>query len=71
MRRKIFTYCFCVLMLLASVSVFAKKKDPPAPPNNKNNDVPPPGLPIDGGLSYLLLIGAAYGVHAIRKRVKD
>ncbi|MFZ2285286.1 MAG: hypothetical protein WAV86_15575 [Lutibacter sp.] len=71
MRRKILTYLCCVVMLLAGVSVFAKKNAPPEPPSNKNNDVGPPGLPIDGGLSYLFIVGAAYGVYAIRKRVKD
>jgi len=57
-------------MLLASVVVFSQEEKPPEPPNNKNN-VGPPGLPIDGGLSFLLIVGTAYGVYAIRKRVKD
>jgi hypothetical protein len=51
-------------MLLACVPVFAKKKGPPPP----QNQPPPPGLPIDGGLSYLLIAGAVYGVYAIRKK---
>lgn len=69
MRRKILTYVCCVAMLFAGVSVFAKKTGPPAPPNNKNNDIPSgPGLPIDGGLSALLIAGVAYGVYAIRKK---
>ena len=56
-------------MLLTSVSVFAKKKiEPPEPPQNQP---PPPGLPIDGGLSVLLIAGSVYGIYAIRKRVKD
>ena len=70
MRIKILTYICCVVMLFVGVSVFAQK-DLQEPPSNRNNDLPPPGLPIDGGLSYLLLAGAAYGVYAIRKRVKD
>jgi hypothetical protein len=53
-------------MLLSSVSVFAEK-DPPPP----ENQPPPVGLPIDGGFSYLLIVGAVYGIYAIRKRVKD
>ena len=68
MKKKIVTYCCCVMMLFAGVSVFAQKNGPPEP---KPNDVGPPGLPIDGGLSYLILAGAAYGVYASRKRVKD
>ena len=54
-------------MLFVVDSVFAKKKGPPPP----QNQPPPVGLPIDGGLSYLLIAGVAYGVYAIRKRVKD
>lgn len=67
MRRKILTYLCCAVMLLSSVSVFSKRKGPPPP----ENQPPPPGLPIDGGLSYLLIAGVAYGVYAIRKRAKD
>jgi hypothetical protein len=66
MRRKILTYLCCAVLLLASVSVFAEK--PPEPPLNEQ---PPPGLPLNGGLSYLFIVAAAYGVYAIRKRVKD
>jgi len=69
MKRKILTYICCAVMLLTSVSVFAKKKiEPPEPPQNQP---PPPGLPIDGGLSVLLIAGSVYGIYAIRKRVKD
>lgn len=62
MRKKIVTYCCCAIMLFAGVSVFAEK--PPEPPQNQP---PGPGLPIDGGLSYLFIVGAAYGVYAIKK----
>jgi len=66
MRRKILTYLCCAVMLLSSTSVFAKKKGPPPP----ENQPPPPGLPIDGGFSYLLIIGSVYGIYAIRKKFK-
>lgn len=53
--------------MLSGVSVFAQKTDPPEPkPNGQGPG--PPGLPIDGGFSYLLIAGAAYGVYAIRKK---
>lgn len=55
------------MMLFACTSVFAQK-DLPEP---KPNDVGPPGLPIDGGLSYLFIAGAAFGVYAIRKKIYD
>ena len=56
--------------MLSSISVFAQKTEPPEPPNNKNNfDGPgPPGLPINGGLSFLLIAGAVLGVYATRKK---
>jgi hypothetical protein len=54
-------------MVLASVPVFAKKKGPPPP----QNQPPPVGLPIDGSLYVLLVVGVVYGVYAISKRVKD
>ena len=66
MRSKILTYLCCVVMMLSSISVFAEK-DPPPP----ENQPPPPGLPIDGGISYLIIIGMAYGIYAIKKRLKN
>ena len=59
------TYLCCLLILLWSDSVFAKKK-PPTP--ETGNIPPPPGLPIDGGISLLLIAGAAYGIYAIKKK---
>ena len=58
-------------MLFASVSVFAKKKHPTEPPEPPQNQPPPPGTPIDGGLSLLLIAGTAYGVYAIRKKLTN
>lgn len=63
MRRKILTYLCCMLMLFMGVSVFAEMGPPPP-----QNQPPPQGLPIDGGLSYLFIAGAAYGIYAIRKK---
>ena len=66
MRRKILTYLYYVMISLSSVSVFAQKTEPPEP---KPNDPPPgPGLPIDGGLSFLIIAGAVLGVYATRKK---
>lgn len=53
-------------MSLSSVSVFAEI--PPEPPQNAP---PPPGTPIDGGLSLLIIAGTAYGVYATRKKLKN
>ncbi len=46
------------LLLLFPLIMIAQ--GPPPPPT-------PPGLPIDGGLLFLLIAGAAYGV----KKIKD
>ena len=46
------------LLLLFPLIMIAQ--GPPPPPT-------PPGLPIDGGLLFLLIAGVAYGV----KKIKD
>jgi len=50
---------FLLAVLLTTVS-FGQFIPPPPPP-------PPPGLPIDGGVFILAIIGAIYGVKKIRK----
>ena len=47
-------------MLMVYISLNAQ--GPPQPPP------PQPGLPIDGGLSYLFIAGIAYGVYKIKKK---
>jgi hypothetical protein len=47
------------------ISLVAYSKKPPTPPQN----IPPPvGLPIDGGLSFLLISGVAYGIYALKRK---
>jgi hypothetical protein len=48
------------LLLLFPLVMIAQNTGLPGPP-------PPPGLPIDGGLLFLLIAGVAYGV----KKIKD
>ncbi|MFD1293248.1 PID-CTERM protein-sorting domain-containing protein [Lutibacter holmesii] len=42
------------------------------PPNPQSDDgdglPPPPGTPIDGGISYLVVAGAVYGVYKLLKK---
>jgi len=54
-----FLIVFCVF------GSFAQKGDLPPP---GTNDTPPPGFPIDGGLSYLLVAGIAYGVYELKRK---
>jgi len=51
---------FIIVLLCTSISA---QTPPPPPP-------PQPGTPIDGGLSFLLIAGAAYGVYESRKKKK-
>jgi hypothetical protein len=37
------------------------------PPGPSVPPPPPPGLPIDGGLIFLIISGAAYGVAKLKK----
>lgn len=62
MKKKMVTYFCCAFLMFSSVSVFAKKGPPPP-----QNQPPPPGLPIDSGIYLSFIIGAAYGVYAIKK----
>ena len=40
-----------------------KANEPPPP-----GGTPPVGLPIDGGIAYLLLSGIAFGIYTIKKK---
>ena len=48
-----------LLLLLFPLIMIAQGPPPPPPP-------PPPGLPIDGGLLFLLIAGIAYGVKKLK-----
>jgi len=49
-----------LLAVLLTATVFGQFVPPPPPP-------PPPGLPVDGGVIVLALIGALYGAKKLRK----
>jgi len=54
---------FCLILICSSV--FAQK-----PPDPELPGTPPPGLPIDGGLSFLIIAGVTYGIYESRKKKK-
>jgi hypothetical protein len=63
MKRKIRAYSICMVFMLLSLYIYAG--DPP----NPNKPPPPhPELAIDGGLSFLLIAGIAFGVYRIKRR---
>jgi len=59
MKNKI-KYLFVLAVIFTVVSISAQVVPPPIPPP------PPPGLPIDGGVFFLLLSGIIYGVKKIK-----
>jgi hypothetical protein len=61
MKRKIniILLSLCFIMYCSEI----KANEPPPPPFGGQ-----PGLPIDGGIAYLLLSGLALGFYAIRKK---
>jgi hypothetical protein len=48
--------------LFISISAYSYKGPPPPGPP------PQPGLPIDGGLTYLFIVGAVYGVYKLKNK---
>ena len=61
MKRRKITYILSVVMIAITLSLNAQKPpDPPKPPP------PHPELPIDAGLSFLLVAGFALGVYELK-----
>lgn len=63
MNRKVSIVILQLCFVLLTAQLYAKEPPPPSP-----NMVPQPGLPIDGGLLYLLVSGAMYGVYTLKKK---
>lgn len=55
----------CMSMQASSFQSFSAQKNPPQP---SSNGIPPPGLPIDGFLTYLLIAGSVFGISKLRKK---
>jgi hypothetical protein len=54
----------CFFFVFVSIAGYSQKAPPPpAPPPN-------PGLPINGGIVYLLISGFIYGVYELKKKEK-
>ena len=71
MKIRVITYCICAAFLMVNLSLHAqgnsdgKRKNPPNP-----HKPPPPHheLPIDAGLSYLLIAGIALGIYEHKRK---
>jgi hypothetical protein len=66
MKGKIANNFLVAVFLFMSIASYAQKLPVPKP-----NAPPHEELPIDGGLSLLLIAGTAYGVYATRKKLKN
>jgi len=67
MKSKFNKYLLSFGLLLICATMFAQKGDVPVP--GTNDEPPPPvGLPIDMGLTYLLVTGIAYGVYELKRK---
>jgi len=68
-RKKVNTLMLCSGFMLIA---FVAYGETPPEPGQKSNDgtppPPPPGLPIDGGLSFLLVSGLAYGIFELKRK---
>ena len=65
-----------ILTILLIGFTFDLKAQPPDPGEDQDdpNCFPPPCVPIDGGLSWLLVAGVAYGgkkVYEVNKKEED
>ena len=63
MKSRNISYYLFLGMLLISISLNAQ-----SPPDPNKPPPPHPELPIDGGLTYLLVAGIAFGVYTLKKK---
>lgn len=70
MKEKMKRLFLIILILLIPAITFAQDKvHPPSPDVTVMSDnPPPPGLPIDFGISALIAAGLALGIHHIKNR---
>lgn len=77
MLKKYSTLLLVLLLFCSTSNMFAQTTCPPGcSPHPTRPGVcigpscppGPPGLPIDGGLGFLLVLGAAYGVKRLKEK---
>jgi len=64
MRKKVRILLLQLCFVLLCTQLYAKEPPPP----NFDPGAPQPGLPIDGGLIYLVLSAVGFGIYAVRKK---
>ncbi|MDT0676353.1 PID-CTERM protein-sorting domain-containing protein [Autumnicola musiva] len=65
--KKLKTVAMVMLLLFLTSNAFSSVQEPPSP----GGVPPPPGLPIDFGISGLIASGIALGVYHLRKKRED
>ncbi len=73
MKRTKITYCLFVVILILSLSMNAQGNEKGKgkgnnPPNPHKPPPPHPELPIDGGLTYLLVAGISLGIYELKRK---
>jgi hypothetical protein len=68
MKNKRIQYFILLLFFLMSLFMYsqARRNGPPLP--KPNGPGPYPELPIDGGVTFLLIIGTAFGVYKLKEK---
>jgi hypothetical protein len=67
MNKKYLRYLLCLFFILTNSIIFANKT-PPLPSRPGQSSAPPVGLPIDGGITFLLISGLAFGVYKLKSK---
>lgn len=67
-RKKVKILILCFGFMLFSLGAYAEIIPPKPETANAPAPPPPPGLPIDGGLSFLLISGVAYGIFELKRK---
>ncbi|MCT4580191.1 MAG: hypothetical protein N4A35_02150 [Flavobacteriales bacterium] len=72
---KFFKYISLLILLLSLVSIVYGQPAGGGPPGGPAGGGPPcwppPCIPVDGGISFLLAIGAAYGAKKAYQNIKE
>ena len=66
MKKSLIKLFLIVIFIVVNGVAFAQC--PGGPPCGGPNQPPPPGLPVDGGILFLLASGLVYGVVKLRKK---
>ena len=50
------------------LTIIFANKTPPLPSRPRQSSAPPVDLPIDGGITFLLISGLAFGVYKLKSK---